>query len=58
MVKVYFETDGYAELVAIFKDEQTYDACFEALEREAKENNFPYVTESVDEETELKNLKK
>jgi len=50
MVRVYFETDGYAELVAIFDSEATYDACYEALEKQAKDNNFLYVTESVDSE--------
>jgi hypothetical protein len=57
MVRVYFETDGYAELVAIFDSEETYFACSEALETQAKTNGFLYVTESVDEETNLKDLK-
>ena len=53
MVKVYFELDNgkYAELVAIFDDEETYDVCLPALEKLCKKNNFDLVTESVDEET-------
>ena len=57
MVKVYFETDGYAKLVAIFDSEETYAVCLEALERNAKENGFLYVTESVGKEINLKDLK-
>jgi hypothetical protein len=58
MVKVYFELDNgkYAELVAIFDNEETYDVCLPALEKLAKKHNFDMVTESVDEETELKEL--
>ena len=58
MVKVYFELDNgkYAELVAIFDNEETYDACLPALEKLAEKHNFDMVTESVDEETELKEL--
>jgi hypothetical protein len=46
----------YAELVAIFDDEETYDVCLPALEKLCKKHNFDLVTESVDEETELKEL--
>ena len=53
MIKVYFETDGYAELVAIFDSEETYSACYESLEALAKANNFLYVTE----ETSINELK-
>jgi hypothetical protein len=58
MVKVYFELDNgkYAELVAIFDNEETYDVCLPALEKLAKKNNFDLVTESIDETTELKDL--
>lgn len=56
MVKVYFETtkdgstsDGcYAELVGIFRDEETYDVCITALEELAR-NNRMILTESVEE---------
>ena len=58
MVKVYFETTSYAELVAVFDSEETYEVCIEALERQAKENGFLYVTESIDEETNLGDDKK
>ena len=42
MVKVYFELDNgkYAELVAIFDDEETYDACLPALEKLCKKKQF------------------
>lgn len=51
MVKVYFETGSYSELVAIFDDEETYDACYKSLEKLAKKHNFTYVTESVVEQS-------
>lgn len=46
-VKVYFETEGYAELVAIFDSSETYNACLPALEKLAKKNGFTKVTESI-----------
>lgn len=60
MVKVYFELDNgkYAELVAIFDNEETYDACLPALEKLAEKHNFDMVTESVDEETTINELTK
>jgi hypothetical protein len=60
MVKVYFELENgkYAELVAIFDDESTYDACLPALEKLAKKNNFDLVTESIDEEKTISQLLK
>ena len=56
MVKVYFETtkdgstsDGcYAELVGIFRDEETYDVCITVLEELAR-NNGMMLTESVED---------
>ena len=38
MVKVYFELNNgkYAELVAIFDDEETYNVCLPALEKLCK----------------------
>lgn len=56
MIKVYFESsnDGetssgtYAEQVAEFYDENTYNACLPALEALAKEANMT-ITESVNE---------
>lgn len=48
MIKVYFEMEGsYSELVAIFDDEQTYYACYPALERLRKRHGFDLITESV-----------
>ena len=57
MVKVYFETENskYAELVAKFDSEETYAACFEALESLAKKNGFDFVSESVEEELSINN---
>jgi len=39
MVVVYFETPNhsFAEIVAVFQDEEMYDICFPALEEKAKE---------------------
>ena len=39
MVKVYFETEVHAELVAIFDSEETYDACLDALEKLRKKHS-------------------
>jgi len=61
MVKVYFEnlsangTSNYAEIVAIFIDEETYNASRPALVGLANHNNM-IVTESVDEEVDLADL--
>jgi hypothetical protein len=57
MVKAYFETNSYSELVAVFKDEQTYQACLPALQKLAKKNNFDRVTESVVETFKTKFVK-
>lgn len=56
MVRVYFETPNhsYADLVAIFDDEDLYMACLPVLEKQAKENRM-IVTESIDEEIESLN---
>lgn len=56
MVKVYFETDSYSELVAVFDSEETYHVCLPSLEKMAEENGFDRVTESVDEEKEINQL--
>jgi hypothetical protein len=58
MVKVYFESskDGvtsdnkWAELMAIFNNEETYMICSSALESHAKENKM-IVTESIEEQS-------
>jgi hypothetical protein len=57
MVKVYFETDSYAELVAIFDDEDTYQVCLPALEKMLEENGFDRITESVEDEKQINELK-
>jgi hypothetical protein len=49
MVKVFFETPGYAELVAIFSDEDSYYACLPALEKLVEKHGFPRITESIEE---------
>ena len=49
MIIVYFETNGYAEQVAQFKDEAVYIACLPTLEKLAKVINMT-VTESVSED--------
>lgn len=55
-IKVYFETENgcYAELIATFYDEETYNACSPALEKLAEENRY-IVTESFeyDEDVEI-----
>jgi len=51
MVKVYFESNSHAELVAIFRDEEMYMLCSPALEKEAEENRM-IVTESIEDEVE------
>ena len=48
MIKVHFEAKGYAELVAVFKDEQMYDACLSSLQELATKNHYT-ITESVEE---------
>ena len=55
MVKVYFESNGYAELVAIFDDNDTYVMCAKILERFAKRSGM-ILTESVEDEIELSDL--
>lgn len=50
------ETSGYAELVAIFDDEETSGVCSDAIEKLSEKHNFEYVTESVDESSDIGNL--
>ena len=49
MINVYFETNGYAELIATFKDEQVYIACLPALKKQCIKLGFEIVTESINE---------
>ena len=55
-VKVYFETSGAAEAVAVFDDEETYDACYSALEKLAKKHNWDMVTESIVDEVDMNDI--
>ena len=45
MIRVFFETDGYSELAAVFVDERTYINCLPALEIMAQNQCFKRVTE-------------
>lgn len=58
MVKVYFENSNgsYSELVATFEDEKVYIACLPLLEKQAIENGFDKVTESIETEDEKENI--
>ena len=56
MVKVYFETGVHAELVAIFDSEETYDACFEALDKLRKKHGFTFTSESVEDDKDINEL--
>jgi hypothetical protein len=49
MIKVYFEKNGYAVLVAEFLYEETYVACLDALEANCKKLGYDFVTETVEE---------
>ena len=51
MIKVYFESanGSSAEEVAIFKDEECFDACYSTLKRIAEENRL-IITETTIEE--------
>jgi hypothetical protein len=49
MIKVYFESNAHAEHVATFVDEETYNICLPALEKDAKKNGMT-VTEGEEEE--------
>jgi hypothetical protein len=47
MVTVYFETNGYAEKVAVFDTEKTYLACLPALQKLAARQGFDKITETI-----------
>lgn len=49
MVRVFFEKDGYAELVAVFMDESTYIDCLPALERKGKDYGYSNIIECVED---------
>ena len=48
MIKVYFETIGYAELVATFNNEDIYINCLPSLQEECIRLGFKIVTESIE----------
>lgn len=49
MIKVYFESNSHAELVATFESEEVYALCIKPLEKDAKSKGMK-LTESVEEE--------
>jgi hypothetical protein len=55
-VKVYFETSGAAEAVAVFDDEEAYSVCLPALEILAKKNGWPLITESIVDEVDMNDI--
>ena len=57
MVKVYYETTITAKLVATFDEATIYNGCLPTLEKLAKEIGM-FVTESIEDETRLKELVK
>jgi hypothetical protein len=50
MIKVYFESNSHAELVATFETEEIYSICLPKLEEKARQSGLK-ITESVEEET-------
>ena len=49
MVKVYAESGCHAELIAIFPNEEVYEACMDAIDEYAAKGRMT-VTESVEYE--------
>ena len=49
MIKVYFESNSHAELVATFQSEEVYALCISALENNAKSKGM-ILTESIEDE--------
>ena len=52
MIKIYFESKSYSEMVAIAKDEEIYMACLPGLKKLAKSQGM-MVTESLMEDRQL-----
>jgi hypothetical protein len=48
VVKVFFETEGYAEEFCTYTNEAEYIADLPKLEKLAREMGFDYVTETID----------
>lgn len=55
MIKVFFEDGRTAELVAIFADDEMYQAALPALEMEAQTTGL-FVTESVQDDIDIDQL--
>jgi hypothetical protein len=49
MIRVYFETHVHCELVAIFADQETYQACLPSLTIKYEEEGYEFISESVDD---------
>lgn len=49
MIKVYFESNGYKELVAIFADSELYLECYDKLHRLAEAEGYR-ITEIAEEQ--------
>jgi len=49
MIRVYFESNTHAELIAVFENEDIYLSCVPALENLAQERGV-FLTESIEEE--------
>ena len=49
MIEVYFETKGYAELVAVFYNEDVYMSALPSLQEQCLKMGFENVTESVNQ---------
>jgi hypothetical protein len=47
-IKVYFETESCAILIATFSSEELYIACFSILEEKCHSLGYKYITESFD----------
>ena len=48
MIKVYFEINGYEELVAVFADSELYLECYDKLHCLAERNKYR-ITERAEE---------
>jgi hypothetical protein len=57
MIKIYFESRNYSEIVAIAKDEEIYMACLPGLKKLAKSQGM-MVTESLMEDRQLEDNRK
>ena len=57
MIKIYFESRNYSEIVAIVKDEEIYMACLPGLKKLAKSQGM-IVTESLMEDRQLEDNRK